>query len=43
MRVLIKASQYSNHYPLGLCNSNKGLEAKWNRAYVYVEGLVTLS
>ena len=28
--------------PLGLCNSNKGLEAKWYRASVYVEGLVTL-
>jgi hypothetical protein len=43
MQVLIKASQYSNHYPLGLCNSNKGLEVKWYRASVYVEGLVTLS
>lgn len=28
---------------MGLCNSNKGLEAKWNSASIYMEGLVTLS
>ena len=43
MQVFIKASQDSNYYPLGLCNSSSRIEFKCYRASVYAEGLGTLS
>jgi hypothetical protein len=38
MRVFIKARQDSNYYPLGLCNSSRGIEFRCYRASVYAEG-----